>query len=56
MKFRILFRVAKFIAYYWSIPFLLGTSFAFFLITQGEIIAVEQYVQAFDQVISSCEQ
>tara|TARA_R100000750_G_C2315083_1_gene84051 strand:+ start:472 stop:642 length:171 start_codon:yes stop_codon:yes gene_type:complete len=56
MKFRILFRVAKFIAFYWSMPFFLGAIFSLLLITESQYMVVEALTESFEQVISSCAQ
>lgn len=56
MNFRILLRCARFVADYWLMPFSLGCLFAVLLITTGEYILVDEFVKAFETVISSCAQ
>jgi len=43
MKFRILFRMAKFIAYYWTLPFILG----FLLSTAHSILLIVEIFEGF---------
>jgi len=44
MKLRILFRTAKFIVYYWTLPFLLG----FALSTAHSILLIVEMFEGFD--------
>lgn len=48
MKYRIYLRTLKFIAFYWSLPFLVGAVFAILILTWGQV----DLLQGFDKVIT----
>lgn len=46
MRYRIYMRTLKFIAFYWSLPFLVGAVFAMVILTWGQL----DFLEGFDKV------
>lgn len=53
MRCRIYLRTLKFIAFYWSLPFLVGSVFTMFIFTWGQIDLIYGFDAALEKAISS---
>lgn len=53
MKYRIYLRTLKFIAFYWSLPFLAGSVFAMLILTWGQVDLLQGVDSHFSQAIST---
>lgn len=60
MKYRIYFRTLRFIAFYWSLPFLVGAVFSMVILTWGQVDLLEGFdklhIDSINAVVASCAQ
>lgn len=58
MKYRIFLRTLKFIAFYWSLPFFIGTVFTLSLVywVQDDLLQSmdREFLQVIDAVVTQC--
>lgn len=58
MKYRIFLRTLKFIAFYWSLPFFMGSAFAMLIFTWGQVDLLQgidgQFAEAISMVVTQC--
>lgn len=53
MKYRIYLRTLKFVAYYWSLPFLVGAVFAMVILTWGQVDLLEGYDESVVEEVAA---
>lgn len=53
MRYRIYLRTLNFIAFYWSLPFLVGSVFTMFILTWGQIDLIYGFDASLEKAISS---
>lgn len=60
MRYRIYLRTLKFIAFYWSLPFLVGAVFAMLILTWGQVDLLEgfdkHFTDSINAVVATCAQ
>ena len=58
MRYRIYLRTLKFVAFYWSLPFLVGSVFTMLILTWGQVDLLEgvddYFAKAISTVVTSC--
>lgn len=58
MKYRIYLRTLKFIAFYWSLPFLVGSVFAMLILTWGQVDLLQGFdkhlTDSLNAVVATC--
>lgn len=60
MKYRIYLRTLRFIAFYWSVPFLAGSVFTMLILTWGQVDLLQglerYFASAISMVVTQCAQ